>query len=297
MRPPGAWIFLCLVGKRTRSYNMNLPVVLKYIIAALLIYLVYCTLLFLMQRRIIFPRPPFEVHPRAADVPQMEKMWLATSGGQVEAWFLPAENQKGPAPALIYAHGNAGLIDSWPETFYHMSRRGIGALLVEYPGYGRSEGSPSQESIAETFAIAYDTLVARADVDPSRIVLIGRSLGGGAVCTLAAQRPSAALVLISTFTSIRTMAYSRYFAPSFLVHDPFDNLTVVRQYANPLLILHGTEDSLIPFHHAQTLHQTASKSTLWTYPSNHNDCPPDWKTFFDKLAGYLHQKNILPPTQ
>ena len=82
---------------------------------------------------------------------------------------------------------NGELIDFWPHELKKLNRLGIGVLLVEYPGYGRSNGSPSQKNITEAFTGAYDMLVTRPDVDPSRIVLFGRSLGGGAVCILAAN--------------------------------------------------------------------------------------------------------------
>ena len=272
---------------------MNPSTLLKFLAAVVLVYVCYCAFLFVVQRRILFQRPPVEAHPLALDVPRLEKMWLDTSVGDVEAWFLPPENTTAPAPALIYAHGNASLIDFWPESFHTLARRGIGALLVEYPGYGRSQGDPSQENIAATFTTAYDHLAARPDVDPTRIVLLGRSLGGGAVCTLAAQRPTAALVLVSTFTSIGSMARTRYFAPASLVRDPFDNLSAVRNYPNPILIAHGTDDFLVPFSHAQTLHQSAPHSTLWTYPAAHNNCPPHWPTFLDKVANFLYQSDIL----
>ena len=146
-----------------------------------------------------------------------------------------------PAPAFIFAHGNGELIDYWPDELRPVAALGAGLLLVEYPGYGRSEGAPTQERILEVFTRAYDRLAARPEVDPGRIVLIGRSMGGGAVCDLALKRPSAALVLLSTFTSLRTYAV-RYLAPGFLIRDPFDNLAAVRQYPGPVLVVHGRED-------------------------------------------------------
>jgi len=102
------------------------------------------------------------------------------------------------------AHGNGELIDFWPNELNRFTNLGIGVLLVEYPGYGRSTGPQSQSSITEAFVTAYDTLCARADVEASKIILVGRSLGGGAVCALAAKRPAAALILMSTFTSARS---------------------------------------------------------------------------------------------
>ncbi len=169
---------------------------------------------------------------------------------------------------------------------------GIGLLLVEYPGYGRSTGTPSQQSITNTFVAAYDALVSRKDVDPSRVVLFGRSVGGGAVCSLAMQRPSAALVLMSIFTSIQSMA-SKFLAPKFLVRDPFNNLEVIKGYKGPVLVIHGRYDSIIPYDHAIHLHRAAKKSRLITYESGHNDCPPDWNQFWKDIKLFLTDNGII----
>ena len=187
----------------------------KSIAGAVLIYAAYCGLLFFVQRQVIFPRYMIpSPAPLDFKTPRIEPWWLETSFGKVEAWYLPPAAAEKPAPAVIFGHGNGELIDYWPNELARFSEMGIGLLLVEYPGYGRSAGSPSQESISETFTRAYDTLAARPDVDPARIVLFGRSLGGGAVCDLAAKRPSAALILMSCFTSVRSFAI-RYLAPVF----------------------------------------------------------------------------------
>src|SRR5690606_14605281 len=98
---------------------------------------------------------------------------------------------------------------------------GLAVLLVEYPGYGRSGGSPSEASITRAALAAYDRLVARADIDPARIVLHGRSLGGGVVAVLSDARAAAALVLESSFTGVTAFA-SGMLLPPLLVRDPFD---------------------------------------------------------------------------
>jgi hypothetical protein len=169
---------------------------------------------------------------------------------------------------------------------------GMGLLLVEYPGYGRSAGSPSQERITDVFTAAYDTIVKRPAVDASRIVLFGRSLGGGAVCQLADRRPSAAMILMSAFTSARSFAI-RYLAPGFLMRDPFDNLAVVKDYPNPILILHGKHDEVVPYRHGKRLHEAAADSNMVTYDSGHNDCPPDWEKFWKDVRRFLAENDIL----
>jgi fermentation-respiration switch protein FrsA (DUF1100 family) len=191
------------------------------------------------------------------------------------------------APVLVFAHGNAELIDSWAEAFDEPRRWGLGCLLVEYPGYGRSGGSPSEASIAQAMTGAYDVATGLPGVDPTRIVAYGRSLGGGAACALARRRPVAALVLESTFTSVRSFLPSRL--PGFLVRDPFDNLSVVRSYPGPLLIVHGTRDELIPATHALELHRAAPRSELVLEPCGHNDCSRPWTV----LRSFLARSRVL----
>jgi hypothetical protein len=264
----------------------------KVIAGAALIYAVYCLLLFLGQRHILFPRYMVpSPGPAALQGTRIETWWLETASGKVEAWYLPPAAAEKPAPAVIFGHGNGELIDYWPNELGRFSEMGIGLLLVEYPGYGRSDGSPSQESIAETFTLAYDRLAARTDVDPARIVLFGRSLGGGAVCDLALKRPSAALILMSCFESVSAFAV-RYLAPAFLIRDPFDNLSAVRQYHGPVLVLHGQFDEVIPFGHGQALHAAAQDGKMIVYEAGHNDCPPDWAVFWRDVEEFLRANGI-----
>lgn len=261
------------------------------------LYLAYCALLFLFQRQMLFPGTQMGIPPEELKkAPGLERVQLETRYGRVEAWFMPAvsNGEKKPAPAVVFAHGNGEVIDFWPEELRRFTRLGMGVFLVEYPGYGRSEGKPSQRSIRNTFITAYDILVQREDVDASQIILFGRSIGGGAVCTLAAERPSAAMILMSTFTSIRSFAPS-YFIPGFLVLDPFDNLRVIRSYPHPVLVLHGEQDELIPYKHGVALARAAPRGKLITYRCGHNDCPPTWDIFWRDVEAFLRENGILTP--
>jgi pimeloyl-ACP methyl ester carboxylesterase len=275
---------------------MSAPALFKTFAGLLALYGAVCGLLFLGQRRIIFPRHfipdvPAEKVPPAG----VERLWIKTPHATVEAWLLPPDRTppSGRYPAAIFAHGNAELIDFWLPELRSLTRLGVGVLLVEYPGYGRSTGNPSMDSITQTFAAAYDTLVARRQVDASKIVLIGRSLGGAAACALAGSRPSAAMILMSTFTSVRDMA--PFWVPGFLIRDPFDNLAVVRSYRKPVFIIHGRQDRTIPYDHAIELHRTAPQSTLLGVNAGHNDCPPDWAVFWRAVADFLQRAGLIDP--
>jgi len=274
---------------------MNLLV--KTIAWLIISYCIYCIFLFLIQRAILFPRGQIPPPPQAVPDDKMtafERIWLKTRYGKIEAWYLPPAYSRSllPAPAVIFGHGNAELIDHWPEVLKNFSRMGIGLLLVEYPGYGRSSGRPSEQSIRHAFVAAYDALVSKKAVDPSRIVLFGRSLGGGAVCALARDRPSAAMILMSTFTGVQSMA-AKFGMPGFLVRDPFNNLEAVERYRQPLLVIHGRNDNIIPWVHGAKIHAAAKNSTFITYRTGHNDCPPDWNLFWKDIESFLSDSGII----
>jgi fermentation-respiration switch protein FrsA (DUF1100 family) len=206
----------------------------------------------------------------------VQSVWLEHAGGRSEAGLLPALRQAtAPAPLVLFAHGNAELIDHWAREFAPPRAWGLSVLLVEYPGYGRSSGRPSQASIGAAMGAAYDWGARQAGVDPQRIVAWGRSLGGGAACVLAGERELAALVLESTFTSVRDMARGLSL-PALRLQDPFDNLAAVRRFRGPILLLHGTRDEIVSKTHADALHDAAPGSELHLLACGHNDCRRPW---------------------
>lgn len=266
----------------------------KLAISALLLYGIYCGFLFLVQRQVLFPRFMIGVPPLQEKTPHIEREFIETGSGKIDVWYMPpvSDSAGKPAPAVIFAHGNGELIDFWPDELRTFTEFGVGVLLVEYPGYGRSEGSPSERSITDAFVRAYDYLVSKKNVDSSRIVFTGRSLGSGAVCALAEKRRPAAIILMSAFTSIRSFS-SKYLVPGFLMRDPFDNLKVVASYDGPVLVVHGRHDEIIPFSHGVALSKAAKKAVLIAYDCGHNDCPPDPVLYWKDIHIFLKNSGIL----
>jgi fermentation-respiration switch protein FrsA (DUF1100 family) len=259
-------------------------------------YALYAALAFALQRELLFAGRRRGPKPAPAQLPaDVVSVWLELPTGRVEAFYLPAPASAArPAPALLFAHGNAELIDDWPETFEPIRRLGVAMLLVEFPGYGRSDGSPSEASTRAAFEAGYDYLTTRPEIDRARIIGFGRSLGGGVICTLVGSRPLAALVLASAFTGVRQFARSMLM-PAVLVRDPFDNLDAVGRFQGPLLIIHGTHDHTVPYAHGVALaDRAASRARLITYDSDHNDCPPSWAAFAAELGTFLHIHGLLP---
>lgn len=248
-------------------------VLLKYAGALVLFVAAYWTVLFLMQRGVMFPAPV--TFGTGAPPKDARQVWLDSAAGRTEAWLLsPVTPAESPPALLMFAHGNAELIDDWSDAFDEPRRWGMAVLLVEYPGYGRSAGSPSEGTIGTSFRAAYDWAIERGGVDPDRIVGYGRSVGGGAVAGLSRDRRLAAMILESSFTSTRPFA-RRFGVPGFLVRDPFDNVAAVEAFEGRLLVIHGANDVIIPTHHGRALARVGGV-VLHELPCGHNDCPRSW---------------------
>jgi fermentation-respiration switch protein FrsA (DUF1100 family) len=100
------------------------------------------------------------------------------------------------------------------------------------------------------------------------------------------------MILMSTFTSIHDVA-KRWFVPRFLILDPFENSTVVGKLRTPMLIVHGSEDTLIPKSHAEELARIASNARLVLDGGNHNTCPQSWPDFFREVRTFLEDARVL----
>jgi hypothetical protein len=248
---------------------------------------------FMIQRSMMYPGTMRGAAPAPPPIPGLEQIWLELPEGRVEAWLLPAEGDGTPAPVVLFAHGNGELIDDWPVALGRLPELGVALVLVEYPGYGRSEGAPSEGSITRAMRAAYDAVVARPDVDPERVVLYGRSLGGGAVATLLGERPVAALILQSTFTSAADMAWDLFKVPGFIVRDTYPTRDALERYAGPTLVIHGRHDEIIPYAHGEALQRAAREAELVTYACGHNDCPPSWAEFWHDVERFLREQGVL----
>lgn len=247
-----------------------------------------------LQRAMLFPRQyPREI-PSALRTPGLERLWLDTDEGPVEAWILPGDgvDPARPGPAVIFTHGNGELIDHWPEALSRYRRLGVTLVLPEYRGYGRSAGSPSEAAIRADLEALHARVAAHPLVDASRLVYHGRSLGGGAACTLLEGHPPRALILESTFTSVADVA-AGMLVPSFLIVDRFDNASALRRYRGPLLVFHGRQDRLIPVEHARRLAAIHGSAELVLYDAGHNDLPPPGADYWPRIEAFLRRAGVI----
>jgi fermentation-respiration switch protein FrsA (DUF1100 family) len=203
-----------------------------------------------------------------------------------------------PGPLVLFSHGNGELIENYaPGGLRGYHDMGVSVLLVEYRGLGRSDGSPNKIDIDADHVAFYDLVVTLPEVDADRIVLHGRSMGGGIVASLAQQRPGAALILESTYTSIEDFA-ARLFLPRFLVKDKWDVAATLRTYDRPVFMTHSPRDEVIP--HAMSVRNRDVRPaelppiTFTEYDVGHNDPMPP--AFFDDVEAFFRDHGILPET-
>ncbi|MGD9689242.1 MAG: alpha/beta hydrolase [Phycisphaerales bacterium] len=263
-------------------------------------YLAWAATVFGLQERLLFPR---SVIPRSAVLSRLpsgiESVQVAGDPDAV-GWLLkPLESRGEPAPLAVWFHGNAEIIDQvvFSPEIDVLRQMGFAVLLVEYPGYGRAPGSPSEAAIVSKALALIQPVARRPDIDPARIVYFGRSLGGGAACAVAVQRPPAAIVLLSTFTSVASFA-GGFGLPEAIVRHPFRNDRALAEFSGPVLLMHGGLDDIIPPAHSRALLRVARSAELWEEAvAGHNDFPRDLDAFAERLRDFLAAARVLPVTR
>lgn len=214
-------------------------------------YVAFCALVAHNAEAVLYPRDGKE-RARGRSAPAGYESWwreLPDGGGRVEAWWRAAREASAerPAPAVLYFHGNAELIDDQRQTMELWHRLGVSVLVCEHVGYGRSDGVPALANDLANGAAWFDRVAARSEVRRGAILAHGFSLGGAFAAQLAARRPVAGLVLESTFSSLPSMA-RRMGVWLYFGSERMDTVRVLRELdpPTPVLIVHGRGDTVIP---------------------------------------------------
>jgi abhydrolase domain-containing protein 17 len=187
-------------------------------------------------------------------------------GGALAAVYLPNPAAK---YTVWFFHGNAEALGDLAPFLHAIQAQGYAVFAVDYPGYGRSSGSPSEQSIYAATAIGARYLQNDLHVPFSRVIVYGRSLGGGPAVELAAREPVAGLVLQSAFTSVYRVITHWPLLP----FDKFENLNKLPLVSCPVLVMHGKLDRVVPFQHGPALFEAArgKKTAFWVDDAGHNN--------------------------
>ncbi|HKU06747.1 MAG TPA: alpha/beta hydrolase [Bradyrhizobium sp.] len=214
--------------------------------------------MFFLQRSMLFPIPSTErIAPSAAGFPQVEEHLLSTADGEkIIVWHMPAKSGR---PVILYFHGNGDYLAGFFARFRDLVADGIGIVAPAYRGYAGSSGAPSEQGLLRDAAAAYQFTSVR--YSPDRIVAWGFSLGTGVAVALAAEQPVGKLILEAPFSSTADIAASLfwYMPVRLLMRDPFPSDERIARVRVPLLIMHGTDDHVIPIRFGERLFSLANE--------------------------------------
>ena len=238
---------------------------------------VYVGLMLLVYFRqagyIYYPEKTVDLDPSNINLAFRDLSLSTADGETIAGWYVPAANEA-DAPVLLFFHGNAGNIAGRLGSIQTFHDLGLNVLIIDYHGYGRSTGKPTEKGTILDSDAAWDYLTGELGIAPERIIIFGRSLGGGVAVSLATRHTPGLLVLESSFTSTMDMGQRMfpYLPVRLLSRHRYDNETSIRAVQCPVLIAHGPDDITIPFTHGQRLYEVANAPKEFiTLAGDHND--------------------------
>jgi hypothetical protein len=255
------------------------------VVGAVLLIGLPATMYFAQDSLLFFPQP-LAGSPRVAR--PVEPIAVEREEGvKVRGWLVKTAHPR--APLIIYYGGNAEelswqMTEPWPAEW--------SLALVNYRGYGESDGNPSEAALFADALVVFDALVRRPDVDPTRIVLVGRSLGSGVAVYVAAERPVAAVVLVSPYDSMTALGQRHYpwLPVGLLLKHPFDSESRAPRIHAPLLAIAAGRDRIIPPAHSRKLAEAwgGPKRFVEFGEADHNDISGA-PQFWPAIDGFLRE--------
>lgn len=253
---------------------MITKMLIKLFMILVIAYLVALACAVVLSDSLIFPVPPASYR----DKPGTLKL-KTVEGAEITTVYLEAPAAE---KILIYSHGNGEDIGSIFNFLRNFQRRGISVLAYDYPGYGTSSQQPSESGSYAAADAVYTFATQTLNFAPGQIVLYGFSLGSGPSCWLAERYPVDRMILDGAFVSAFRVVTGKKLFPI----DKFDNISRLKGIDCPVLLIHGTEDQIVPFWHAQenwkVLH--GEKQKLWVQGAGHLNVP--------EVAGSLYWETV-----
>ena len=285
--------------RRTLTKRLLLACLLSVVAAAILVVRQFGLL---DSKVIFFPMKEFAHTPSDMGL-YYHDVWLtAADGTKLHGWYVPGTGDY----TLLWFHGNAGNISHRVDNMLLFNRRlGVNTLIIDYRGYGRSEGKPSERGMYADAEAALEYLRDRYHVDDDRLIFFGRSLGCAVAVEMATRHEVRGVILESPFTSIEAIARVAQPKPlSFLPLHPivmwllksrFDSLSKMGDVEIPLLILHGRQDDIIAIDMAEELFAAANepKRFYTIEDAGHNDTYlTGGEGYFEALRGFIEGDGV-----
>jgi pimeloyl-ACP methyl ester carboxylesterase len=227
------------------------------ILAAGAIYIALVIILTIFQSKLIFfPIRALEASPAAIELAYETVSFATTDGETLTGWFIGNDKSD---DVLLFCHGNAGNISHRLDSIRIFHELGLSVFIFDFRGYGESSGKPSEKGTYLDVEAAWRHLTDEREVDPSHIILFGRSLGASIAAYLAKQRPVRALIVESAMTSLPDIGAKIYpFLPVRLMcRFEYPTIDYIGEADCPVLVIHSPDDELMPFEHGERLFAVA----------------------------------------
>jgi pimeloyl-ACP methyl ester carboxylesterase len=259
-----------------------MSVTLRWLLSAavtlVLVYVLLVVLAWKLQDRLAFPAPRSAL-PLPSSLGIFDGRTVSVTAADsvvLRGWYLPphpAPDKAERAPAIIWFYGNMETVEGVAPSLHRFRPPGMGLLVLDYRGYGTSDGQASEAGVYLDSEAAWEYLLSRPEIDSARIGVYGRSIGSAVALHLATERPVRALVLDSPLSNAREMARLHYrFLPTFMARLVLDNLSRAERLTIPLIVFHGTEDRITPIDMGRRVAELGRAEEIIEIPgAGHND--------------------------
>lgn len=255
--------------------------------------LFYALVRYLEMTSIFYPSRNIEITPQRMNLPYEDATVTTEDGIKINGWLLLHSKAK---CTVLFFHGNAGNISDRLVKLKFFHGLGVNVFIIDYRGYGRSQGKPTEKGVYLDGIAAYDFLKARPDIGTLPIVIYGGSLGGAVGIDVASRRDVAGLIIDSSFPSAASMSKVIYpVIPTFLLSVKFDSKSKIKNVTIPKLFMHSRDDQIVPFALGRMLYDSApGPKEFVELTGGHNDAHIECRDKFEGcIESFLKKENWL----
>ncbi len=264
---------------------------LRYLIIFLVAYALVVGMAMWMETGMVYPAPRADVGNFDHERLGAEEIWLTSEDGtRIHAWYFPVNGNR---HTIVFFHGNAENVATCGPLAQQLSvRLNANVLVFDYRGYGKSDGRPFEQGLVADGTAAVNWVCQYTGIRSKQVVYLGRSLGGGVAVQVSRQLEPAALILVSSFTSLTDVSHAVYpwLPVRWLMRNRFESLPFVQRSRVPLLLIHGTDDRIIPFRFSEQLYAASPADPKRLVPARefgHNDLALE--NYADELSNFMNQ--------
>ena len=247
---------------------------MKFIFTVVAVYGLLVVVVYFMQSRMLYlpnvSGRELTMTPSDVGMDYQDVAIETTDGVTLHGWFIDGRSSQ----VLLFFHGNAGNISHRLDSIRQFLNLGLSVLIIDYRGFGRSDGKTTEKGIYRDADAAWRYLTEDRGISASDIVIFGRSLGASVAAQLATQHQPLALIVESSFTSVPDIAQELYWWLPARWLSRFNHATLdyVSNVHSPVLVVHSRDDEIIPFHHGEAIFAAANEPrTLLALHGSHND--------------------------